>query len=287
MGVIRVEKNKNFTVMSNYHFKDKDLSWKAKGILSLMLSLPEDWDYSISGLATLSTDGVTATRTAIQELEKCGYLTRTPVRQNGKIIDWDYIVYEYPQLEKLPLENLTVENLSVGFTPQLNTKELNTKEIKRTNNKNINPKQSSGLFPTKTSPTVETNHNDIVTEAVTHLNKVLGTNYQTTTTSTVNSIKTLINKNYTLEDIKCVIDYKYKEWKGTDMEKYLRPNTLFRLSKFESYINNARRGCRISPKNKYNDTDDGRQLQTAFRDLPKEEQEKILAKNKDGSLITF
>lgn len=286
MGVIRVEKNKNFTVMSNYHFKDKSLSWKAKGVLSLMLSLPEDWDYSITGLATLSTDGVTATRTAVQELEKCGYLTRTPVREKGKIIDWDYVVYEYPHMEEPPLENLTVENLTIDFTPQ-----LNTKEIKELNNKNnINPKQSSSqLFTVNTPTTLETKDKEVkekIKEVVEYLNKVLGTKYSPKTSSTSKDLKSLLNR-YTVDDIKKVINYKHKQWKGTEMEEYLRPSTLFRMSKFESYYNNACRGTRITGRNKFNDTDDGRVLKTAFRDLSKEDQEKSLARSKEGTLVTF
>lgn len=67
--IIRVERTKNFTVMSNHHFKNKNLSLKAKGLLSLMLSLPDDWNYNMKGLATLSKDGIDSVRTAMKELE--------------------------------------------------------------------------------------------------------------------------------------------------------------------------------------------------------------------------
>ena len=77
MAVMRVHKNANFTVMSNYHFREKKMSLKAKGLLSLMLSLPNDWDYSIAGLATLSKDGKDSVMSALKELEQFGYLTRT------------------------------------------------------------------------------------------------------------------------------------------------------------------------------------------------------------------
>ena len=71
--IFRVEKTKNFTVMSNHHFKNKNLTLKAKGLLSLMLSLPEDWNYNMQGLATLSRDGIDSVRSAIKELEHHGY----------------------------------------------------------------------------------------------------------------------------------------------------------------------------------------------------------------------
>ena len=74
--IFRVEKTKNFTVMSNHHFKNKNLTLKAKGLLSLMLSLPEDWNYNMQGLATLSRDGIDSVRSAIKELEHHGYVER-------------------------------------------------------------------------------------------------------------------------------------------------------------------------------------------------------------------
>lgn len=141
MAVFRVEKTNNYTVMSNYHFKEKDMSLKAKGLLSLMLSLPPTWDYSIEGLVTLSSDGEASVRSGIQELEKFGYLDRIQVRENGKIAGVEYIVYEQPKNQHdsiknvennrkiLEPENLSVENLILGNRPQLNTKELNTKYI--------------------------------------------------------------------------------------------------------------------------------------------------------------
>ena len=74
MWVFKIEKNKNYTVMSNYHLRDKNLSYKAKGLLSFMLSLPEDWDYSINGLVSISKEEVKAIRNILQELQRYGYL---------------------------------------------------------------------------------------------------------------------------------------------------------------------------------------------------------------------
>ena len=74
MSVFKIEKNKNYTVMSNYHLIDKNLSYKAKGLLSFMLSLPEDWDYSINGLVSISKEEVKAIRNILQELQRYGYL---------------------------------------------------------------------------------------------------------------------------------------------------------------------------------------------------------------------
>lgn len=93
--VFRVNKTENYTVMSNYHLRDKRLSHKAKGILSEMLSLPPDWDYTLAGLATLAADGVSSVRAGIKELEKYGYLKRRQLRdKNGRMINNEYLVFE-------------------------------------------------------------------------------------------------------------------------------------------------------------------------------------------------
>lgn len=98
MAVMRVHKSANYTVMSNYHFKEKEMSLKAKGLLSLMLSLPDDWDYSVAGLATLSKDGKDSVITALKELEKFKYLKRTRVTDaKGRIKGYDYDIFEQPQ----------------------------------------------------------------------------------------------------------------------------------------------------------------------------------------------
>lgn len=101
MSVFRINKTNNFTIMSNRHFKEKKMSLKAKGLLSLMLSLPDDWDYSIAGLATLSKDGKDSVMSALGELEKFGYLTRTRlINDKGQFAGVEYNIYENPVAEK-------------------------------------------------------------------------------------------------------------------------------------------------------------------------------------------
>ena len=96
-NVIRVIKNANYTTLSNYHFKDKRLSWKAKGLLSTMLSLPDNWDFTVEGLATLSGDGVKSTSSGLKELEEYGYLVREQHRnEKGYYAETCYNVYEQP-----------------------------------------------------------------------------------------------------------------------------------------------------------------------------------------------
>ena len=98
LSVIRVHKSANYTVMSNHHFKEKEMSLKAKGLLSLMLSLPDDWNYSINGLVKLSKDGKDSVMSALAELEKFGYLTREKkTNEKGQFSGVEYNIYEQPQ----------------------------------------------------------------------------------------------------------------------------------------------------------------------------------------------
>ena len=100
MAVFRVEKNRNYTVMSNVHLKDKGISLKAKGLLSVILSLPEDWNYTTRGLAAICKEGVDSIGAALRELESAGYLIRHRLRdKGGRISDTEYIVYESPRTE--------------------------------------------------------------------------------------------------------------------------------------------------------------------------------------------
>ena len=122
MAVFRVEKNKGYTVMSNHHLRNKVLSLKAKGLLSQMLSLPEDWDYTLKGLSLINRESIDAIRTAVWELERAGYIRREQGRDaKGKMADMVYTIYEQPVLDKPVLENPVLENPT-----QLN------KEIQRT-----------------------------------------------------------------------------------------------------------------------------------------------------------
>lgn len=103
MPVMRVEKNGNYTVMANYHLRDNRLSLKAKGLLSVMLSLPAGWDYTLAGLAHISREGISAIRGAVLELECAGYVVRTRIRNKaGQLTDSEYTIYEFPQGENLP-----------------------------------------------------------------------------------------------------------------------------------------------------------------------------------------
>lgn len=149
MAVIRIEKTKNYTVMSNYHFKEKDMSLKAKGLISLMLSLPDDWDYTVNGLATICKENETAIKSALKELQQFGYLQvikKYPNESDTGRIEYEYIIYEKPiQVnKKQEVENLWVENQGIENHVQLNTEKLNTNN-KNNNITNINISNSQNL----------------------------------------------------------------------------------------------------------------------------------------------
>ncbi|NLO86274.1 MAG: helix-turn-helix domain-containing protein, partial [Clostridiales bacterium] len=97
MAVFRIEKTKDYTVMANHHLKNKELSLKAKGLLSMILSLPENWNYTTRGLAAICKEGVDSIGTALKELELNGYIVRNRLRDSkGRITDTEYLIYEKP-----------------------------------------------------------------------------------------------------------------------------------------------------------------------------------------------
>lgn len=225
VAVIRVNKTRDYTVMSNTHFKEKGMSLKAKGLLSMMLSLPDDWDYSIKGLTTLSSDGEASIRVALKELERFKYLRREAIREKGKIIDWQYHIYEKPyvenqQLAKPQQEEPQVEKPVVEKPHVVNHAQLNTNQS-NTNQSNIK----------------ESNTNELAKEIIDYLNQKVGTKFKHTTAETKKHINGRIDDGYTLDDFKTVIDKKYDEWYGTEMQQYLRPSTLFSPTNFENYLN--------------------------------------------------
>lgn len=138
MSIMRIHKTKNFTVMSNHHFKEKDMSLKAKGLISLMLSLPDDWNYSIAGLVKLSKDGKDSVMSALAELEKFGYLKRTRlINSKGQFAGVEYDIFEDPQAEIPVAENPNSDKENAEKLNAENQSQLNTKVIKELNDKEL------------------------------------------------------------------------------------------------------------------------------------------------------
>ena len=133
MAVFHVERNTGYTVMSNHHLRNKELTLKAKGLLSQMLSLPEDWDYTLAGLSYINREKIDAIREAVRELERAGYIQRSRERdETGRLRGTDYIIYEQPPNLDLPtLENPTLENPTQEKPTLENPMQLN-KDIQKT-----------------------------------------------------------------------------------------------------------------------------------------------------------
>ena len=156
MAVFRIEKTRDYTVMSNYHLRDMSLSLKAKGLLSLMLSLPENWDYTMKGLARICKDGIDSISGGIRELEAHGYLIRSRVRSaNGQLGSIEYTILEQPKApsptqEKPIRENPVQANPTLVTPVQEEPAQLN-KDRSRTNlskkEKSITDLSSTDSFP--------------------------------------------------------------------------------------------------------------------------------------------
>ena len=153
MAVFRVQKTQNYTIMSNHHLRNKTLSLKAKGLLSLMLSLPEDWDYTTRGLASICKEGVDSVCATVRELEAAGYIIRRRIRdKNGQMRGMEYMVLEQPQPPEQGPEEATPKCAQPKQAEpkrekpvQENPAQLNTKEIKKEETNNVsNPIRAAG-----------------------------------------------------------------------------------------------------------------------------------------------
>lgn len=147
MPVFRVEKNSNYTTMCNYHLRDQGLSLKGKGLLSMLLSLPDTWNYSVRGLSSITPDGVDGVLTALKELERLGYLERNQQREsNGRMGRAEYVIYEMPR--KKPCSELPCTEKPYTVNPdtdtpvtenpaQLSTNRTSTETINKREKKDI------------------------------------------------------------------------------------------------------------------------------------------------------
>ena len=155
--IIRVEKNNNFTIMANYHLREKDMSLKAIGLLSVILSLPPDWDYSVEGLSAIRKESKNTINSILKELETFGYLERKRIRdERGVFKSVEYVIHEEPctknkdvvnpypknpDMDNPDLENPDLDNWAQLSTKELSTKELSTKELKKEVKERKSPKK--------------------------------------------------------------------------------------------------------------------------------------------------
>jgi uncharacterized phage protein (TIGR02220 family) len=213
MAIFRVRKNANYVVMNRTALDDKRLSWKAKGILAYMLSMPDDWVFYTQELCNHAKCGKDGLRSGLQELKQAGYLKRYPVKENGKIVAWETIVLEVPETDFPQLEKPQLEFPQMANPPLLNTDSLLSTDVLSTEVKNIP-----------------------FAEIVDYLNQKVGSSYRYTAKKTRDLIKARVNDGFGLDDFKRVIDNMAARWlNDPKMNQYLRPETLFG-TKFESYL---------------------------------------------------
>jgi uncharacterized phage protein (TIGR02220 family) len=229
MSILRVEKNANYTVINRTALNDTRLSWKAKGIISYMLSMPDDWVFYTEELVSHAKDKEKSFRSGFKELKENGYVKRFPVYNEEKKIDhWETVVYEVPQGFDLLSQNLQVGNLQVEKLHVENEGLLSTDLLLSTDTKLNTDSKIYSPAPQDNLP---------YGLIVDYLNTKAKTNYKPSTKKTQALIKARYNEGFTLEDFKQVIDKKTNEWlRDSKMNRYLRPETLFG-TKFESYLN--------------------------------------------------
>lgn len=271
MSTIRINKTKDYSIMSNYHLREKNMSLKAKGLLSVMLSLPDDWDYSVEGLVGICKENETSIKTTLTELKQFGYLVVNkllPNQTSSGRIEYQYTVYEIPQIqenekqevEKQDLEILGVEILPVENPGQLNTNKLNTKELNTNNNIKENIKR-------KNSEVEIIDNQDL--EILNHWNSLGIIKHKQISIKTQKKIKELIKGGLTIEDITIAMDryaqmlhddsyfFKYK-WSLEEFilrEKGIK-EFLDNGSKWLNYINSSS-GKKYVEKQAFNNMDLG------------------------------
>ncbi|HCT0584933.1 TPA: phage protein, partial [Staphylococcus pseudintermedius] len=183
---------------------------------------PDDWQIYETELEQHSTDGLSGLKSGIKELEEIGYIQRNRKRdESGRLNGYEYLVYEQPHHIRFSNVGKTVN----GKTN--NGKTVNGKSHTTNNNNNTN--NDSNIL--SGDPTAYPYR-----EVINYLNKQTGKQYKSTTKKNQTVIRARTDEGFSLDDFKRVIDNKVSEWKGTDMEKYLRPETLFG-TKFEGYLN--------------------------------------------------
>jgi uncharacterized phage protein (TIGR02220 family) len=257
-----------FVIVDKNFVNRTDLSWKAKGILLYLMSLPENWKLSMEDLKNRSTDGAAALRTGIKELEEKKYFQKISIRnEKGKIIKWEYIFDEIPiedESEEITSEKEVrsnkpeCENQNEGQPecdyPDVENQHVENRRLQSNNNKQNNNKQNNNniveLFDLGKQKIKK--NSEIINEIICYLNEKVGSNFRSSTSNTKYLIKKLIDDGYGIEDFKKVIDKKTDQWLNTNMQKYLRPITLFRASNFENYLNElVSKGGKNEKSNKF------------------------------------
>jgi uncharacterized phage protein (TIGR02220 family) len=268
MSVLRKKITEDFTCVHNAFIRDTKLSITSKGMLLVMLSLPDNWNFSISGLQSILPDGKDKVGNTLKDLEKKGYLRRSKIYSDkGVITDWEYCFSDEPVFlgengtasenepqSGKPDVDETQGSFPLSENPHVEKPDMdyphmeNTDAYKILSDKILNDQvlinQSCGEAPQPVSEgSVKSSSkkkeiDEAVYEAIIgYLNDKARTKYSSKSKSNRKYIEARLKEGYSADDFKKIIDKKCREWMGTDMVKYLRPETLFCDKHFESYLN--------------------------------------------------
>lgn len=245
MPVIKSKITTEFTTLKNKLLNDTNLSFKARGLLAFMLSLPSDWKFYSSEIVKHSNkDGQASINSAIKELKENGYLEIRQVFKDGKFSGNEWIVYDYPKLKSTDVDFPHAEK------PNTEKPSAGNHSLQRTNSTKKHNTNKNSIKDTMSS---SDEHDDISTQVIDYLNEKADRHFRNTAANK-RLINARVKEGFELKDFKRAIDTKTAQWShDTKMSKYLRPVTLFNASKFEGYVNeqqlpqgtNAKRGLNV------------------------------------------
>lgn len=240
MSKIRMHYKRNYTVISNDCVRDKNLTLKAKGLMLVLWSLPDEWNFSVDGLASFMKEGKSAITSAIRELEECGYLTRSQKRlPNGRADGYDWILTDNPSNSAPSAENQMTGNQALLNKEELSTEGESKEENLKKNKEKGEQYENLELVPTELTPScTEQIRANTITDIIEYLNQMANTRFNPTARVHREHINARLDEGFTTEDFKMVIAFKCLQWYGTGMQKYLRPQTLF-SNKFDNYLQEA------------------------------------------------
>lgn len=254
----------NYTNVSNQVIRDERLSWKARGIFVYLWSQADNWQFYVSEVAKHATDGRESLQNGLKELEEFGYLKRTNRQNNGgKFSGMEWILSDIPDHqtgktvngESNKKEMKNAEKPSDGKATQRETDPTENPSLRNNNSKNyqleevtIESKQYKQAEPAPLTAQRK--------EVISYLNQKTGKNFKPNASGNKKAIDPRLKEGYTVDDLKKVIDIKYQQWHGKVFnngqpgDNYLKPETLFRPSKIDGYLNET---VRSEPSKESND----------------------------------
>lgn len=232
----------NYTNTSNLIIRDDRLHWNSRGIFVYLWSQANEWQFYVKEIVKHSPGGETELRTALKELEKYGYLKRTPRHgQSGSFDGMDWILSDVGGL------NRHAENTDDGSINENQPKEIDypssakpvERETRRTDNRTLRNNNNKNYQQQEITKINKEDKSESIPykEIIDYLNQKTGAHYKPSSKANQRLIKARFKEGYKLDDFKTVIDNKAFEWQHTDMWKYMRPSTLFSASKFDDYLN--------------------------------------------------